>query len=109
MAHRGFEHKALGMKFLLVLDGINDNHGKASDLSADLLNEELRCFSREQLESYRDSKSIRGSHINGHVGGVVVESDYFRKVTLGVRMKSGEFVRYEVVKYKYYVEPFGGR
>lgn len=109
MAHRGFEHKDLGMKFLLVLDGINDNHDKGSDLSADLLNEELRCFSREQLESYRDSKSIRGSHINGHVGGVAVESDRFRKVMLGVRMKSGEFVRYEVVKYKYYVEQLGGR
>ncbi|TGO23820.1 hypothetical protein BPAE_0121g00370 [Botrytis paeoniae] len=108
-AHRGFEHKDLGMKFLLVLDGINDNHGKGSDLSAELLNEELRCFSREQLESYRDLKSIRGSHINGHIGGVAIESDRFRKVMLGVRMKSGEFVRYEVVKYKYYVEQFGGR
>lgn len=97
------------MKFLLVLDGINDNHGKGSDLSAELLNEELRCFSREQLESYRDSKSIRGSHINGHVGGVAIESDRFRKVMLGVRMKSGEFARYEVVKYKYYVEQIGGR
>ncbi|ESZ92404.1 hypothetical protein SBOR_7212 [Sclerotinia borealis F-4128] len=103
MVERGFPHKELGMRFLLVLDAIMDRHGKGSDLSKELLNEDLGYFSREQLEVYRDGKSIRGSHVSGHVGGVPVEDGKFRKVMLGVRLKSGEFVRYEVVQYKYFV------
>ncbi|KAF7870277.1 hypothetical protein EAF04_004025 [Stromatinia cepivora] len=103
MIERGFVHKELGVRFLLVLDGINDVHGKGSDLSTELLNEELRCFSREQLEVYRDWKSMRGSYVGGHVGGVVVEHGKFRKLLLGVKMKTGEFVRYHVVLYKYFV------
>lgn len=104
MVERLFPHKELGMRFLLVLEGINDNHAKGSDLSTELLNEELRCFSREQMEIYRDFKAVRGSYIGGHVGGVVVEHENFKEVMLGVRTKSGDFVRYEVVKYKYFVE-----
>ncbi|QSZ36658.1 hypothetical protein DSL72_006539 [Monilinia vaccinii-corymbosi] len=103
MVERGFAKNGMGMKFLLVLDGIDDHHAKGSDLSNGFLNQELKYFSREQVEMYRDYKSMRGSYTRGHVGGVGVgyTSKKFRSVMLGVKTKNGEFVRYEVVQYKY--------
>ncbi|KAI9642084.1 hypothetical protein NHQ30_009955 [Ciborinia camelliae] len=102
-AEREFLHREMDMRFLLVLEGINDHHAQGSDLANEFVNEELKCFGREQIEVYRDYHSMRGSYVGGHVGGVVVENRKFRNLMLGVRMKSGEFVRFEVVKFKYFM------
>ncbi|KAB8295074.1 hypothetical protein EYC80_007013 [Monilinia laxa] len=99
---RGFAKSGLDMKFLLALEGMNDHHAKGSDLTSEFLNEDLKCFTRDQIEIYRDWRSMRDSYARGHVGGVAVEYQDFRPVMLGVRLKSGGFVRYEVVQYKYF-------
>lgn len=36
MVERGFAHTEMGMRFLLALDGINDNHAKGSDLTSNV-------------------------------------------------------------------------